>query len=728
MKKVGKKIISILLIAACVVNSSPVGVLAAMISTNSADVKNSVTVVKDKDGKDVSGESLTNQGDIKVVKSVQPRVVNGNVVEGEYTISFNITGKSYETQTSSPLYSIVVFDRSDSMSWAKDKWSNAKLAAIRYSQILNDGKNKFAVINFTDTATVKRNGKFTTASITEDELGKMAPGTAYYPPLNAANNIIKNNKAEIEANNAKVVILFVSDGHPQGLKNLFKEVMTTKIKKDDILTDDTFLINLKNKATIYTVGYELQADGDWAEADEAVLRNLSTDKSNFINTKVESLVPSLEKLANELKKSPVATNAKLTEVLSEEFELIPGESATKDLADIDENGQTITYNIRVKDEYRSMADGVYETNNKSQTKITVGNKTLAVVDKSPSIYWERPSVKYSVKYHYQNLQKDGYVDGNTISDIDAKLGDIISKDTKKPSTNSTYGEIGKQDGFAINNNLSKSVKLDKNNKTLDIYYDRASFDYRVEYYYDGTKEFTKTYENKTFGEVINTYEPRLKAGYKLDKVEGSPLTISSKEDNNVIKVYYVKRTDLKYRVEHYYDNNLDNSKTDPFSNMTFGEEINEFTKKEIDGYKYCRVENLPLTISEDEEVNVIKAYYEKRTDLKYKVNYYYDGVKEFTKTYENKTFGEVINTYEPRLKTGYKLDKVEGAPLVITTKENNNVIDVYYVKEVKDIKEEAIEMPHTNVNGFKLNHIHQFLLMNIVLLSLFIVMIRRRYE
>ena len=92
---------------------------------------------------------------------------------------------------------------------------------------------------------------------------------------------------------------------------------------------------------------------------------------------------------------------------------------------------------------------------------------------------------------------------------------------------------------------------------IDFYYQKKTdIGYTVEYYYDGKINDTKT-ENlqATFKEVIEDYEDKNITGYKLEKTENLPLTIGANEEENVIKVYYVKDT-FKYKVEYYYDGKI----------------------------------------------------------------------------------------------------------------------------------------------------------------------------
>ena len=163
----------------------------------------------------------------------------------------------------------------------------------------------------------------------------------------------------------------------------------------------------------------------------------------------------------------------------------------------------------------------------------------------------------------------------------------------------------------------------------------------VEYYYDGelNEENTETY-TATFNDVIRDYEDKNIAGYKLEKTENLPLTVSENPENNVIKVYYVK-DEFKYTVEYYYDGTIDNKATETKA-AVYGTEISTYTDKVKTGYKLEKTENLPLTVSENPENNVIKVYYVK-DEFKYTVEYYYDGElnEENTETY-TATFNDVI--------------------------------------------------------------------------------------
>ncbi|MFR2020204.1 MAG: hypothetical protein ACLS6G_06745, partial [Christensenellales bacterium] len=88
--------------------------------------------------------------------------------------------------------------------------------------------------------------------------------------------------------------------------------------------------------------------------------------------------------------------------------------------------------------------------------------------------------------------------------------------------------------------------------------------------------------------------------------------------DTVINVYYTTNS-YKYKVEHYYDGEIDPSRTDT-SSALYGSNVNVGTDahKLKDGYEHEKTENNPLTIGTDESKNVIKVYYKK---IDYTVTY-----------------------------------------------------------------------------------------------------------
>ncbi len=130
----------------------------------------------------------------------------------------------------------------------------------------------------------------------------------------------------------------------------------------------------------------------------------------------------------------------------------------------------------------------------------------------------------------------------------------------------------------------------------------------MEYYYDNVLDGTKTDSFKaTYNEVIETYKDKVITGYELDKVEGTPLTVTEIATNNTIRVYY-KKASYTYEVRYYFNRILDETLTEKGTAL-YGEKITSYTDKVKEDYILETVENLPLEISADESKNIINVYY-----------------------------------------------------------------------------------------------------------------------
>ena len=138
-----------------------------------------------------------------------------------------------------------------------------------------------------------------------------------------------------------------------------------------------------------------------------------------------------------------------------------------------------------------------------------------------------------------------------------------------------------------------TTKLDLNEDTSFIAeFTKGSYDYSIEYYYDGVKGKTDT-KKAAFEEVI-TLNPEVSvtyggSPYALDKVKNNPLTIDTEAANNIIRVYYAKDTNENekpdYKEETYNVNFVagENGKlegTTLYKNYLSGTAINS-----AEGYK-----------------------------------------------------------------------------------------------------------------------------------------------
>ena len=163
-----------------------------------------------------------------------------------------------------------------------------------------------------------------------------------------------------------------------------------------------------------------------------------------------------------------------------------------------------------------------------------------------------------------------------------------------------------------------------------------------------------------------------------------------------LSVYYVKDK-FNYTVEYYFENVIDPTKTDVIEAI-YLDEIKTYTDKVEVGYKLSHVETIPLTITENENNNIIKVFYvvdENQTKEKvYRVEYYKDGVKVEVDT---QVTTETVQVLQPDTMTvnkdlinttnkyfGYKLDDVNT--IIPDTVTSGDVIKVYYVTDESHTK------------------------------------------
>ena len=283
-----------------------------------------------------------------------------------------------------------------------------------------------------------------------------------------------------------------------------------------------------------------------------------------------------------------------------------------------------------------------------------------------NVYYVKDNFGYSIEYYYDNVKDDEKTVTGT-----AEFASVIDSYEDKNI-----------DGYKFDKTENKPMTITSNvaNNVMKVYYVKDNFGYSIEYYYDNVKDAEKTVTGTAeFGSVIDSYSDKNIDGYKFDKTENKPMTITSNAANNVMKVYYVK-DNFEYSIEYYYDNVKDAEKT-VTGTAEFGSVIDSYADKNIDGYRFDKTENKPLTITSIAEDNVMKVYYVK-DNFSYSIEYYYDNVKDAEKTVSGRaTFGSVIEDYEDKVIDGYKFDKTENKPLTVTSNAANNVMKVYYVKD-----------------------------------------------
>ena len=278
----------------------------------------------------------------------------------------------------------------------------------------------------------------------------------------------------------------------------------------------------------------------------------------------------------------------------------------------------------------------------------------------------------------------------TIRYVDENNKEIASS-KKKTDKAGSWTKLEKEDikditGYTYTDRHDPMQKLVGGKDTvINVYYTTNSYKYKVEHYYDGEIDPSRTDTSSAlYGSEVdkNTLTLKPKDGYEFEKTENCPLTIGTDESKNVIKVYYKKQTNLSYKV-NYLEKDTDKvlSPQKVKDGMTFGTVITSSDEViKIDGYNYDSVDKDTLEIGTGD--NVINIYYTKRTDLSYKVNYLEkdtDKVLSPQKVKDGMTFGTVITSSDEVIKIdGYNYDSVDKDTLEIGT--GDNVINIYYTK------------------------------------------------
>ena len=204
--------------------------------------------------------------------------------------------------------------------------------------------------------------------------------------------------------------------------------------------------------------------------------------------------------------------------------------------------------------------------------------------------------------------------------------------------------------------------------------------YTVNYYLKGTTNklaTSKFVDNQFFStKILAVNEAIAIDGYNYDSADKEELIIGLNE--NVINLYYAKRTDLSYTVKYLEkETNKVLAPASVATNQTFGDKITE-SAIEIDGYNKVAPTSVEVEITTG--TNEITFYYEKRTDLSYTVKYLEketNKVLAHARVVENQTFGDKITETAIEI-DGYNKIAPTSVEVEITT--GTNEITFYYEK------------------------------------------------
>lgn len=323
-------------------------------------------------------------------------------------------------------------------------------------------------------------------------------------------------------------------------------------------------------------------------------------------------------------------------------------------------------------------DGIIETN--MPYEIKEEDNVIRVC------YFKRDDMSYTVKYLDKNTNNELY---------DSEI-------RENKTFEEVYTETAKESpyGYRLVGNDTQEVKIDDEDKVVIFYYEkRNDFSYTVMYLEEDTNNELATPEVRKNRTYLETYSEKAKSidGYVVDE---ETKEIVLEENESRIIFYYNKKDDLSYKVIYYKDSlNTDAIGEETFENQTFediinSDDIDKDLYKPRKGYNSGVIAtDMPYTIIDGE--NVINVIYTKKDNLTYRVEYYYDGNIDSSKTeyFENLTYGDVITNYKEKLPADYKFVN-DTAPLTIDDTEDN-VIKVYY----ESVSKGDITPPKTGINN-----------------------------
>jgi len=327
-------------------------------------------------------------------------------------------------------------------------------------------------------------------------------------------------------------------------------------------------------------------------------------------------------------------------------------------------------------------------------------------------YGTGQEIKGSVNDYFPQLKNITYYDGDTWLGTDAVLSgknaEIRGEDYFK-LINNGYVFVG----WAVTNGGEAEWfpgdSMLVGDKDIDLYavWDRDSFEYVVEYYYDGVKDDSKIEKKSAdFEDEISEFPDKAGIGYKFDSTDPElPLIISSNPAENVLKVYYVRddsqTRNVVYTVKYTRDGVEVTADTYTVTVPVWINEPADFAvpvaaisaaNDRYVGYKLANNPFVaPATAKQGDMITVPYIKDDSQTrDVVYTVNYTLDGAEVVADTYtvtvpvwinEPADFAvpvAAISAANNRY-VGYKL---ETNPFVApATAQNSDIITVPYIRD-----------------------------------------------
>ena len=680
MKEFFKKFTSIVMVIVTLLDMflGPICVLASEVDAKAGDLRLG-TEYKSEIGESVSATegSFKSEGDVEIRKTVTKLDNNG-----KYEVKFEARGKdtSKTTYNKAPIYAVIVFDRSNSMTDKTGKWDNAKNAAKAFAEGLIEkyAKANIAVVTFGTTAkTTQGFINSNLKSTSDDTLFGYAPtnqwdengATNLHAGLEEAKTLLSSDKIKKEKD-AKKYVIVISDGAPtkygvigdggNGSNTDYYcidyPVNTAKALKDSGVEIFTVGYDLSNKI-IYR-GWGLGNNHPYKNSTAAsILKLIATDDQHYVSSNQDSIVDKLKDIVSSTTVySPAAKNLVIVDNIGKAF---------SSESDTDNDGKITLKLDKTTNEWQEVGKfeiqidknsttGWHNTNdNFTYTWDNLGETKEST--KNPEVYWVQPEYAYTIKH----MEKD--------------TENVLATDNGKANYGTSI-EVKSKDikGFTYDSKDKDSILIDEDNNIAYVYYTRNSYGYTIKHVeLNNTSNVLKEETNTAnYKDIIEVKELSF-TGYTFNSKSKNSIVID--EENNIAYVYYVKNN-YNYIIKHVElgTNNVLKNET---GSAKFEENIpvNELNFK---GFTYDHKDKVSITISEKE--NIAYVYY-KRNNYNYTIKHVELGNESNILDEETKE-AAYNSTIEVKSKnfTGYTYVRKSSETIVID--EENNIAYVYYTK------------------------------------------------
>lgn len=183
-------------------------------------------------------------------------------------------------------------------------------------------------------------------------------------------------------------------------------------------------------------------------------------------------------------------------------------------------------------------------------------------------------------------------------------------------------------------------------------------------YYKNYSDFSNNFKKYYDYQVLYEYNQPI---YTLMDLVG----INRTKPSNKTQTLY------NYKINYYFDDSLDVGKTENGSGE-IGSVISEFTDYTSEFYYLDNTKDYNLTISSNEEENVLNVYYKSYKRVSYKIEYYFDDILKDSYTEIKEDFVDtVIDTYTDYSSDYWTLVENEYS-LTISENSDLNVLRIHY--------------------------------------------------